>query len=105
LLQEGDALAEESKEISRRANIMREQEQQRRDDEVRRAKSDNKDIESQNKSDQDRYKQDMERWKKEIDEKCNYSQCNKGYSKYFSLLILSLFSLDSFICDKLCVHI
>jgi len=80
-LQQGEATAEESREVSKRANSMRKQEQERRDDELKRAQNENKEIERQNKQDQEDYAKKMKEWEKETNEKCNYSQCNKGYQK------------------------
>jgi hypothetical protein len=85
LVHEGEAISAEQAEITRQADYMRRKEQERRDDEVKRANSDNKDIAERNKRNQEDFKRAMQNYEKEMKEKCNYSQCNKGYSKYVFL--------------------
>lgn len=76
-----EALNEEAQEVRRRAEIMRQDEEDRRRNEIQRAHDENKRIQQDNQREQQNYNKAMADWNKEINEKCNYSQCNRGYSK------------------------
>eukprot|EP01124_Arcella_intermedia_P033172 TRINITY_DN7876_c0_g2_i2.p1 TRINITY_DN7876_c0_g2~~TRINITY_DN7876_c0_g2_i2.p1 ORF type:complete len:2631 (-),score=708.58 TRINITY_DN7876_c0_g2_i2:12-7805(-) len=81
LLCPSEALSEEQNEIRRIAQRMRHDEEDRRRREVERANDENKRIQDENRREQENYDRAMKDWNKSVNEKCNYSQCNGGYSK------------------------
>jgi len=77
----GEAHQQEEQEISETAAYMLAREQERRADDVRRAQDRNQDITRQNARDQEDYQRKMQEYQRNVNERCNYSQCQAGYNK------------------------
>merc|ERR1711862_360981 len=78
---EQEALREEENAISQIAAQMTRDEEYRRSSAIQRAHDKNNDITKQNARDREDYQKKMQEYHKKQNERCNYSQCNAGYSK------------------------